>query len=415
MTTETTATTATPEQADQALMALLTPPFPENPFPLYETLRSVNRVHPSAQLGLWALSGYDEVTEFLRLPDVKSGARAAALRRPDWADHLSLRMYLNTMVTLNQPDHGRIRGMASRVFTPKAIKKMQPVVERLTDGLIDGLVERSAGGEPVDLVDLLAMPFPVAVISEMLGLPFEDGKRLWLLADDWSRVFSGIYLDEDLVRADAAAEELTGYFGELIARRRTDPRDDLLSNMVQAADGGRLDEDELIALILFLFTAGFAATTNLIATGVLALMDHQDELARWREDKSITDSAVEELLRHTTHTTAASRVTPRPITIAGTEIPEGVLVLTLLAAANRDPARFPDPHRLDLTRDNGPHLSFSAGAHYCFGGSLARMEGADLFPKLIDTFPKIELAGAPERRDIMGLTGYATLPLALTR
>ncbi|MFI0816156.1 cytochrome P450 [Streptomyces sp. NPDC021098] len=411
----TTETTPTAQQADEALIALISPPFPADPFPLYETLQSVNRVHNAASLGVWVMSGYEEVTEFLRLPDVQSGARAATQMREDWADHLSLRMYLNSMVTLNQPDHGRIRGLAARVFTPNKIKKMQPAVERLTDGLIDGLIERSDGGRPVDLVDLLAVPFPVAVISDMLGLPFEDGRHLWKLADDWSHVFSGLYTEEDLVRADAAAEELSGYFREVIKNRRAEPRDDLMSSLVQEATNGKLDEDELMALILFLFTAGFAATTNLVATGVLALLDHPDELNRWRADKSITPSAVEELLRHTTHTTAASRVTTRPVTIGGAEIPEGVLVLTLLAAANRDPARFPDPHRLDLTRDNGPHLSFSAGAHYCFGGSLARIEGAELFPKLIDTFPKIEQAGTPERRAVMGLTGYTTLPVILGR
>ncbi|WP_308013447.1 cytochrome P450 [Streptomyces beigongshangae] len=409
-----TETTPTHQQADDALITLLSPPFPDDPFPLYETLQSSNRVH-SSSLGIYALSGYEEVTEFLKLPDVHSGARAAAQMREDWGNHLSLRMYLNSMVTLNAPDHGRVRGLASRVFTPSKIKKMQPSVERLTDALIEDLVKQSADGEPVDLVDLLANPFPVAVISDMLGLPFEDGKHLWKLADDWSRVFSGIYNDEDLAAANAAAEELTGYFREVIETLRAQPREDLMSSLVQEASNGKIDEDELLALILFLFTAGFAATTNLIATGVLALVEHPDELKRWREDKSITASAVEELLRHTAHTTSSSRLTTRPVTIGGTEIPEGVLVLTLLAAANRDPRRFPDPHRLDLTRNNGPHLSFSAGGHYCFGGSLARIEGAELFPKLIDTFSVIEPAGTPDRRAIMGLTGYTSLPVILRR
>ncbi|WP_329143507.1 cytochrome P450 [Streptomyces niveus] len=411
MTTEATPTT---QQADEALMKLLSPPFPDDPFPIYETLQSVNRVHKSA-LGIYALSGYEEVTELLKMPDVHSGARAAAQMREDWAEHISLRMYLNSMVTLNAPDHGRVRGLAARVFTPNKIKKMQPAVEKRTDELINELVERSAGGEPVDIVELLAMPFPVAVISDMLGLPYEDGKRTWELADDWSRVFSGVYTDEDLAAADAAAEELTGYFNDVIKAVRAEPKDDLMSALVQEAANGKLDEEELMALILFLFTAGFAATTNLIATGVLALIEHPDELKRWRADKSITPTAVEELLRHTAHTTASSRLTTRPITIGGTDIPEGILVLALLSAANRDPARFPDPHRLDLSRDNGAHLSFSAGGHFCFGGTLARMEAADLFPKLIDTFTNIELAGTPGRRAIMGLTGYTSLPVTLGR
>ncbi|WP_253883025.1 cytochrome P450 [Actinomadura rupiterrae] len=408
-------TKTTAQQADDALIALFTPPQPANPFPLYETLQAANRVHQSAALGLWALSGYDEVTAFLRMPDTNSGPRAATVMREDWADHPSLRLYLNSMVTLDNPDHGRIRSVASKVFTPNKIKKMQPAVERLMKRFLDEIEERAAGGEPVDLVGVLAEPFPVAVISEMLGLPHADGKRFQELADDWSRVWSGLYPEEDLVRADAAVEELTGRLQETIDARRAEPRDDLMSSIVQGSEEGRLDEDELMALVAFLFTAGFAATTNLIATGVVALIEHPDELARWRADKSITASAVDELLRHTAHTAATSRITTRPVELGGTEIPEGAHVIALLGAANRDPLKYPDPHRLDLTRDDGPNLSLSAGAHYCMGGNLARIEGAELFPALIDTFSHIEIAGTPERRDIMGLTGFATLPVTLKR
>ncbi|WP_258534906.1 cytochrome P450 [Streptomyces sp. PT12] len=410
-----TEATVTPGRADQALMGILIPPHPIDPFPLYETLQSENRVHHSAVMNIWALSGHEEVTEFLKRPGVQSGARASALRHENWAEHASLRLYLNSMVALNQPDHGRVRVLASRVFTPSKIKKMQPAVERLTRGLVDDLIERSSGGEPVDLVEVLATPFPVAVICDMLGIPFADGERLWELADDWSRVFPGAFSDEDLARADDAAEQLGGYFADAIKDRRAQPREDLLTSLVQEASGGHLDDDELVALVLFLFTAGFSATTNLIAAGTAALIEHPDELNRWREDKSITQSAVDELLRHSAHNTASSRVTVKPVTVGDAEIPEGELVVCLLAAANRDPRRFPEPHRLKLTRDDGPHLSFSAGSHYCFGGTLARMEGAELFTTLIDTFPKIELASEPERRGVMGLTSYATLPLTLGR
>ncbi|MEW2573601.1 cytochrome P450 [Streptomyces sp. NPDC047070] len=411
----TTEATDRHQQAEEALMGLIMPPHPIDPFPFYETLQSVNRVHNSTALGVWALTGHAEITEFLKRPDVHSGARIAGQMRPDWADHSSLRLYLKSMVTLNQPDHGRVRVLASRVFTPKRIQTMQPAVERLTRNLIDGLAERAAGGEAVDLVEHLATPFPVAVICEMLGMPFEDGERLWALADDWSQVFAGMFPEEVLATADAAADELSAYFRGEIEARRANPREDLLTGLVKESDGGRLDEDELIALILFLFTAGFSATTNLIAAGMAGLLDHPDELTRWREDSTITPSAVEELLRYSTHNTASSRFTTQPVTVGDTEIPEGVLVLALLAAANRDPLRFPDPHRLILTRDDGPHLSLSAGAHYCFGGTLAKMEAAALFPALLDTFPKIELASEPERRGVMGLTSYATLPLSLGR
>ncbi|MGW7353308.1 cytochrome P450 [Streptomyces sp. NPDC054784] len=414
MSTETPA--ATPQQADEALIALLTPPHPQNPFPYYETIQSVSKVHDSsATLGIWALSGYDEINEFLKRPDVESGARAAALRNPNWEDHFALRLYLKTMPTLNQPDHGRIRGLVTKVFTARRIKEMQPMVERLTRKLVDELAAAAEGGEVVDLVDVLANPYPVAVISEVLGLPYEDGKYLWSKADTWSRVWSGIYGEEDLQPANEAAEELYAYFSKMVEERRQEPREDLMTKLVVEADNGRIDKDELMGIIMLLFTAGFAATTNFIASGVLALTEHPEELARWREDKSITPLAVEELLRHTTHNTAASRVTTQPVTIGGKEIPPGVLVLTMLAAANRDASKFPDPHRLNLTRDDGPHMSLSGGSHYCFGGSLARIEGAELFPMLIDTFGKIEIAGEPELMTVMGLTAYSSLPVRLAR
>ncbi|RLL68240.1 cytochrome P450 [Streptomyces sp. Z26] len=414
MTTQSPA--ATHQQADEALIQLLTPPHPKNPFPLYETIQSAGKVHDSsATLGIWALFGYEEINQFLKRPDVLSGARAAALRNENWEDHFALRLHLKTMPTLNQPDHGRIRGLVTKVFTARRINAMQPMVERVTRRMVDELAAAAEGGEVVDLVDVLANPYPVAVISEVLGLPYEDGKYLWEKADTWSKIWSGIYPDEVLQPANEAAEELYAYFQKMSQERRTSPREDLVSKLVAEADDGRIDEDELMGIIMLLFTAGFAATTNVITSGVLALKEHPEELARWRADKSITPLAVEELLRHTMHNTAASRVTSKPTVIAGKEIPAGVHVLTMLAAANRDPLQFPDPHRLNLTRDDGPHMSLSGGSHFCFGGSLARVEIAELFPMLIDTFSTIEVAGEPELQTVMGLTSYSSLPVRLGR
>ncbi|WP_329406147.1 cytochrome P450 [Streptomyces sp. NBC_00704] len=409
MTTE--LNTVTP---DDAVIELFSPPQPADPFPLYDVLMETNRVYRSPSLGLWAVTGYAESAAILRANTTRNGPRAASTMRPDWAEHEALRMYLNALITLDPPDHSRVRGLAGRVFTPAAVRALGPSIERLMRRHLDDMVELAHGGAPVDLITSLASPFPVAVISEMLGVPDQDGMHFYHVANNWSRVWAGgYYSEEDLTRADAAALELREYFDGILDERRRSPREDLLSTLVREGDNARLSPEETMSLATFLFVAGFETTTSLISAGLISLLDHPDQLELWRRDASVTPTAVEELLRFNTPITAASRVMKEDTALGDQIVPAGNLVVALLAAANRDPRQFTDPGRLDLTRSEGANLAFSAGPHFCMGGNLARLEASVLFPAFLERFSRIEVVGAPTRRDAIGLNGYEELQVVL--
>jgi cytochrome P450 len=234
------------------------------------------------------------------------------------------------------------------------------------------------------------------------------------VANNWSRVWAGgYYTEEDLAKADIAAVELSDYFAGLLDERRHAPREDLLSKLVHEGDAAKLSPEETMALGTFLFVAGFETTTSLISAGLISLLDHPDQLELWRSDHSITQTAVEELLRYNTPITAASRMMNVDTPLGDQVIPANNLVVTMLAAANRDPRQFTDPNRLVLTRNEGANLAFSAGPHFCMGGNLARLEAAVIFPAFLDRFRQIEVVGTPSRRDAIGLNGYEELQIRL--
>lgn len=402
------------EEAEAALAKLGTPPMPVDPYPLYEALRRVDRVYRSPVLQAYAVTGYAEVSQLAKMPNMKNGGRAATIRREDWEEHDSLRLFLRALVTLDPPEHTALRSLASSVFTPSAIKKLRGSIEKIAEQHLDALAEQASGGAPVDLVKLVASPYPVAVICELLGVPSEKGMLFYELANDWTRVWGGgAYTEEELARADEATKELRGHFEELFRDRRAQPREDLISGLVAEAEAGRLSDEDLMGLSTFLFIAGFETTTNLISTSVWTLLENRDELKRWRENPDITASAVEELIRHGTPISGTVRLAGEPLHIGGHDIPENSLIFLMTAGANRDPAQFPDPDRLDLTRNDGAHVGFGGGAHYCLGANLARMEAQVILPGLINRFSTIEIEGTPQWRTATGLHGFDHLPLVL--
>jgi len=301
--------------------------------------------------------------------------------------------------------------VASHVFTPAAVARLKPSIERLAAHYLDELAERSSGGTVVDLIDVLASRFPVAVIAELLGVPDDQAMHFYELANGWTRVWAGYYTEEDLAGADKAATELRGYFSDLVAERVKNPREDLLSEV--AKQRAVLSEDELLGLVTFLFVAGFETTTNFIGNAVHTLTEFPDQLKLWREDPSLDTNAVEELLRHGTPIVGASRVATAPMRLGDHEVLPGHFLWLILASANRDPRQFPEPAKLDLKRADGPHLSFSAGPHFCMGGNLARMETRVLLPQFIRRFREFEIAGTPERRTGLGLIGFEHLPVVV--
>jgi cytochrome P450 len=288
----------------------------------------------------------------------------------------------------------------------------------MTDSLLEGLAELGEGGRAVDFMENFAFRLPVNVICELLGVPEEDRYRFRPLAHDLTFVLELTENFDDFGPADAAAAQLREYFTELAARRRADPRDDLVSALVQINDAhdGRLDDAELLANLLLLLVAGFETTTNLLGNGLYLGFEHPEVLGRVRKGEISVAAYVEEVLRYDPPVQFTSRIALAGEARVGEHhVPQGEQILLLIAAAHRDPARFEEPDLFDPARPDNVPLSFGAGIHYCLGQGLARLEGKIAFEKLLDRFPVLELAGRPERRDRLVLRGYETLPIAVGR
>jgi cytochrome P450 len=384
----------------------------EDPYPRYDALRVLAPVAVAAD-GAVVLTRYDDCAllvrdrRFAHLPQDRLGE----LFGPDWAEHLALRQLLGSMLGLNPPDHTRLRRLVSSAFTARRVQALWPAIAALVDELLDGMQE--AGDGPVDFIGAFAFPLPVNVIGELLGVPRSDRAQFQPLVRDSSQVLE-VITPELLARADAAAAQVHDYLADLVAERRRRPADDLLSALVGAQlDGDRLSEDELLTTAGLLFAAGFETTTNLLGNGLVALTAHPEQRARVRVDPSIAASAVEELLRYDSPVQIVSRVTSDQVALPGATVPAGAHVVAYLGAANRDPARFPDPHRLDLTRPDNAPLSFGGGVHYCLGAPLARLEAQIAFPALLARYPRLALAARPERRNSLTLRGYTRIPITL--
>lgn len=384
----------------------LQPDVRENPYPLYHRLRREDPVHVTP-MGLWVLSRYDDAAMILR--DPRFGRRGfqqileARFGRPGVG---------RSMLHQDPPDHTRLRTLVNKAFTPRVVEGLREEIQRIVDRLLDEV----DGAGSMDLVDRLAYPLPVIVICEMLGVPDDDRNRF----RDWSyaiaRSLDAIaFPDPDVVaRANQAQDALTGYFRGLVEERRRQPRGDLLSAMIAAEEAGdRLSTEELFAMTSLLFIAGHETTVNLIGNGVLALLQHPDQLGKLREDPSLIASAIEELLRYDSPVQRTARIVYEDVEIGGRAIKAGSVVVALLGAANRDPAHFPEPDRLDIARADNRHLSFGWGIHFCLGAPLARLEGQIAIGTLLRRMPSLALAtDTLEWRETSTLRGLKTLPVS---
>jgi cytochrome P450 len=310
---------------------------------------------------------------------------------------------------MNPPDHTRLRRLVSKAFTPRTVEKLRPDIVRITDGLLDQFTGT------VDVIDDLARILPITVIGEMLGVPPSARADLLPLVRDLVRTIEpGASLDQ-LDAGERAREAIAEYFTALIAQRRLDPTDDLLSHLVHVEENDdRLSHAELVSTIALLFGAGFETTTNLIGNGLLALLDHPHQLQRLRDDRSLLATAVDELLRWDTPVQAAARTALEDVELHGVEVHAGDQMALLLGSANRDPRQFDDPDRLDIGRVGPPPMSFGAGIHHCLGAALARAEGQVVLDRLLGRFPLIEAAWGAERprfTDSIILRGLETLPI----
>jgi cytochrome P450 len=360
-------TTRRPALADLANPATLPDPYP--------VLAGLREASPFAELdGAFVVTGrHADIAAVLRDPNASSERNRSRLP----ADPPRRENPRPSFLSLDPPDHTRLRRLVAKAFTPRRIALLEPRIREITAGLLAA----AASARQLEVVSQLAYPLPVRIISELLGVPVEDHPRFagWSarLAHSLQPGF-GLSPEEALSRAEstqAASDEFAGYFRGLIAARRAHPADDLLSALVRAEDNGEmLTEDELIATCVLLLVAGHETTVGLISNAILALLRHPAQLALLRADPALAAGAVEETLRYDAPVQMTGRVAKGPLRVGGLTAAEGALVLLLLAAAGRDPDVYPDPDRFDIRRGSASHLAFAAGPHFCLGAPLARLE-----------------------------------------
>ncbi|MEV4678213.1 cytochrome P450 [Actinomadura sp. NPDC049382] len=361
--------------------------FSEDPYAAYAELRASGPVHP--------IDFPEGATAFLVVDHEHGRAALADPRLSKDVSHSAVpvngeQFFGGTMLAMDPPDHTRLRGLMAKAFTSRRVERLRPRVQEITDGLLDGIAARGAA----DLIEDLAVPLPVQVICELLGVPASDRARF----REWTAVLTVPALtSEARAHRRDVARAFNGYLTEVIAERRARPEDDLVSALITARDGdAALTEPELLAGIALLLIAGHETTVNLIGNGVLALLREPDQMALLRAEPELLPAAVEELLRYDGPVERASqRIALEDMEIAGTFVPKGAWVHVSLGAADRDPAVFDDPDRLDVTRAPKRHVAFGHGLHFCLGAPLARLEGQIAIGGLLDRFPGLALAVPP--------------------
>ena len=317
-----------------------------------------------------------------------------------------------SLLAVEPPEHTRYRKTVSSVFTSRAVSALQDRVEGTAAALLEGLADESG---VVDIVDRYCAQLPVAIISEILGVPDDDRAKVLEFGE-----LAAPSLDFGLSwrQYQSVQHGLEGFNAWLVAhleKLRNNPGDDLMSQLIAASEGGvRLDQSELLAVAGLVLAAGFETTVNLLGNGIRMLLNSPDQLAVLSADPSLWPNAVEEILRLDSPVQLTARVARTDTVVAGTAIRRGEMVVIYLAAANRDPKVFTDPHRFDVTRPNaGKHLAFSGGRHFCLGAALARIEGETGLRRFFTHFPDARLAGEGRRRDTRVLRGWARLPVSL--
>jgi len=390
-----------------SLQRLLDPEIHEDPYPFYARLRTAAPINWDERAGMdggWVLTRHADVMAALRSPHLS--AERLMPGSLDWVPEQYLpaaqqvfKAMPHQLLFLNPPDHSRIRGLVSKAFTPRLLEGMRPHIQEIADEFLDAI-------EPAGRMELIhdfAYPLPAVVIAEMLGVPPEDREQFI----EWSADF-GAFLDGASLTLDGALQAIQGvadfmeYFRRLIDERRSAPRDDLLQGLITAREqDAALSEDELLSNLVLLLAAGHGTTTHLIGNGLYALIQYPDELRALVEERSLIPTAVAELLRYDSPVQLTGRRASADLEIGGQRIEAGQHVTMVLGAANRDPAQFPDPDRLDVRRPESKLMSFGQGIHFCLGAPLARIEAGIAFNALLKRLPDLRLdpAAAPAMRE----------------
>jgi len=398
------------------MQALITPEGQADPYPLYARMREEARVSRHS-FGPFVVNGYEECLSVLRDPRLGRGigveSPSAGLfgdsggRRGEFLD-----LSRHNMLMADPPDHTRLRRLVSRAFTPRHVERLRPAVHVLVEGLLNAM----ARSGDVEFIGDFALPLPMAVIGELVGVPESDWGTLQPHVRAAAKGIEPVLSDDETDAAIESIELLGEYFVNLMDERRQRPRDDLLSSLVSAWENDdRLTDEEIYSTAILLFAAGFETTTNLLGNGLLALLTHPDQLHDWRSHPEIAPSAVEELLRFDSPVQFNLRTALETAELDGEPLERGDRIIVLQGAANHDPARFEDPDGLNLRRKDNAPLSFGWGIHHCIGAPLARMEGEIAFNALLSRFPTIALVSeTPPWRPSFTLRGLLELPLRVS-
>ncbi|MFI2437086.1 cytochrome P450 [Streptomyces sp. NPDC018693] len=395
--------------AEAEFYALMQNPANDDPYTGYRRLRELAPALITGD-GTVVVTGHAECDAALRhrslgRGDDMDGFRLAPVPEEQVREVMSV--LRRSMAFVDPPRHTRMRKPVSAVFTHRQVEALRPAVT----GHVDRLLTALAAEPEADFMAAVAEPLPEIVIADLLGIPEADRAQVVPNSRALAALMEPVTDAQVFADAAAAQKELCAYFAELLALRRAHPQDDLLSRLGAAPEGTGLDDDEIVSTALLLLGAGIKTTTHLLGNGLRALLDHPEELRRLREEPQMVPSAVQELLRYDTPAQLDARVALEPVTFAGIELKPGQTVMTVIGAANRDPARFADPDRLDVARTENGHLSYAAGVHFCLGAQLANLEAEVLLARLPVHCPDPAPAGPAVRRPGLGLRGYERLPV----
>lgn len=393
-----------------SLFNLLDPTVLANPYPLYARLRGEDPVHWDHFLHAWIITRYDDVMRVLKT--------FSADRTPTPAQLESIglekmgpvaQMMVKQMLFMDAPSHTRIRSLAAHAFTPDRVKVLREQIQRIMDSLLDGLMGKSE----FDVIADIANPLPAIVTAHMMGVPASDHRQLKLWSADFAEMLGNFQHNPNRIdQVLKTVEGLTDYFRRAIAEQRESPNGGLIDALLSAeVDGDRFTEEEIIANCVVTMVGGQETTTNLIGNGLLTLYQNPEAWNQLAGNPELMPSAVEELLRYESPSQHTGRIAPSDVEIGGKTIHKGQAVMAVMAAANRDADRFPDPDRLDLTRQDNRHLAFGWAAHFCFGAPLARIEAQIAFGTILRRFVNLRLkSDSLEWRFNLGLRGLTALP-----
>ena len=388
------------------------PESKHDPYPMYADIRQRGLVHSG--LGPWVTASHATASAVLRDRRFSSSPVHQRGYRPPHYPPGDPRADLAAadLLTLDPPDHTRIRRLVSGTFTPKAIAGLEPFIRDTAGRLLD----EAAAADGFDLIDDVAFPLPIAVICHLLGVPAQDQDSFRTWGHDVAATLEPQTASAARTQTREAELALSGYLRDLVARRRADPDDSLMSALIAAEEeGDRLTPAELVSTALLLLVAGFETTVNLIGNGTVALLSEhggQEQWQRLREEPALVPGAVEELLRFDSPVQMTSRIATQDAEVDGTLVRQGTPVIVAIGGANRDPGVFDEPAQLMIDRPNASsHLSFSLGIHHCLGAALARLEGRIAIEELTRRCPRLTLAGTPVRRPLLVLRGYEHIPV----